>query len=79
MANDAVLAETITFIADQLDIPPQNITATSNVADLVSDSIKLFELLVAFEQKYQTKVSYEDVVNIHTVDDIVQYIERITA
>ncbi len=71
---DEILSEVIGFISQKLGMSASDIVHTSDVSDLVDDSIQLFELLVAFEKQYQIKAAYADVVNLNTVDDIVSYI-----
>lgn len=77
MMQNTTLDTVIAFTATQLGVSEGEVTALSNISDLTSDSIKLFELLVAFESKYGIKVSYDDLVHIHTVEDIVRYLERV--
>ena len=62
------------LIADSLKIPPETVDNTSVIEDLSADSIQLFELLLAFESTYLLKTSYDDVVRMRTVDDVVRYI-----
>lgn len=69
-----VLAEVTTFIADHLKLPASTITDTSIIDDLTNDSIQLFELLIAFERHYNYETAYEEVLNMHTVGDIANYV-----
>ena len=50
------------------------ITDESRITDLSEDSIQLFELLITFEKFYEMSASYDDVVRLNTVGDIVSYI-----
>jgi acyl carrier protein len=61
-------------IATSLKIPQQTIADDTKIADLTEDSIQLFELLLSFEKKYQMETTYEDVVKLNTVGDIVTYV-----
>lgn len=70
--------EVIRLISETLNISPDVITETSAIADLSADSIQLFELLLAFERTYQVETSYDDIVGLRTVGDIVLYIKRVT-
>ncbi len=63
------------FIAKQLSLPIEQISLSSKIDDLTNDSIQLFELLIGFEKYYQVKTSYEDVVQLNTVEDIVKYVD----
>lgn len=64
------------FISHTLDIPIETITSESELVELSTDSIRLFELLLAFEKEYDMETSYDDVIHMHTVDDIVQYLQK---
>ena len=49
-------------------------TATFN-EDLGADSLDLFELVMAFEDKFDVKIPEEDLEKIKTVGDVVKYIQ----
>ena len=67
-------AETLSLLAKQLDRPADTIKETDQITNLADDSIKLFEILTAFESHYQIKASYQDVLRLNTVLDIAEYI-----
>lgn len=69
--------EVVALIAQSLGMDAQTITEESGIADLSKDSIQLFELLLAFERVYDTKATYEDVVRLNTVRDIIEYVSKI--
>ncbi len=71
--------EVIRLISDTLNIPSESVTETSAIADLSADSIQLFELLLAFERTYQVETSYDDIIGLRTVGDIILYIKRVTS
>lgn len=68
-----VATEVCTIIATSLRREGKILEET-NIADLSEDSIQLFELLLAFEKKYETETTYEDVVKLRTVGDIINHI-----
>lgn len=74
--RDEILIEIKGIIATSLNIPIETITEDSRIEELSVDSIQLFELLLAFEKAYTIETTYEDVVQLHTVRDIVDYAER---
>ena len=47
---EEVSTEVREFIANHLNLPAQEVTVTSHLSDLATNSIALFELLLAFEQ-----------------------------
>lgn len=59
--------------SEVLKIPTETIGLKSNLIDLVEDSIQLFELLIRFEKEIGQKISYEDIVSIETVEDIISF------
>ena len=64
------------IIATKLSIDESIITLDSNLAeDLASDSLELVELIMTFEEEFDIAVSDEELENIKTVQDIVEYIE----
>lgn len=69
--------EVMGVVALTLNIAPDTISEESDITDLSEDSIQLFELLLAFEKKYEVATSYDDIAKLHTVGDIVRYVERV--
>ena len=69
-----ISAEVKEFIASTLGSSLKHLNDACAITDLTTDSIQLFELLLAFEQYYQLETTYEDVVQLNTVGDIVDYI-----
>ncbi len=78
MKNYSEIAkEVIELMATSLGANASAITEESIIADLSRDSIQLFELLLAFEKAYEVETAYEDVVKMHTVRDVIEYVSRI--
>lgn len=69
-----VYTEVAFFISKQLNSTASDINADSLISELTNDSIQLFELLIAFEKHYEVEMVYEDIVNMHKVGDIVDYV-----
>lgn len=65
------------FIGRTLEIPAESIASTSAINELTEDSIKLFELLLAFEREYKIETAYDDIIKMHTVGDIIHFVERV--
>lgn len=65
------------IIAEKLDIEVDKITEeTSLKDDLEVDSLDLFDLVMNFEDEFGVEIPSEDLENITTVKDIVEYIEE---
>lgn len=62
------------FVSKTLDLDVDQIKMESKLSELSTDSIQLFELLMAFEKTYGFEVAYEDVVKLRTVNDVVEFL-----
>ena len=64
------------IIAEQLSVDESTITLDSNFKeDLDADSLDLFELVMALEEEYDIEIPADDLNNIATVNDIVEYLK----
>ncbi|MBE5855799.1 MAG: acyl carrier protein [Lachnospiraceae bacterium] len=72
-----MLEKIAAFIEEQLgtvkkeDITPE----TSFKDDLGADSLDLLELVMSCEREYGIEIPTKDLENIHTVGDVIEYIE----
>ena len=65
------------IISEQLEADQSVLSQnTSFVDDLGADSIDLLELVLAFEDEFGIQIDEDDIKNIRTVGDIVDYIEN---
>lgn len=65
------------IIQEQLNLDGVEITESSNFKDdLGADSLDLFELVNAFEDEYGIEIPSEDLENIATVGDIIDYMKN---
>ncbi len=65
-----------TLITDQLGVDRKSLTPEANLLDdLGADSLDVVELVMALEEEFGIEVPDDDVENIRTIGDIVQYIE----
>ena len=66
------------MLAKQLNLKPEAITLESDVVkDLGADSLDVVELLISFEDDYGISIPEDDIVNVKTVKDIVDMIEKL--
>ncbi|MCI8955534.1 MAG: acyl carrier protein [Eubacterium sp.] len=64
------------LIVDELGVDESKVVegATFN-EDLGADSLDLFELVMSFEDEFDVKIPVEDLEQIKTVGDVVNYIK----
>ena len=66
------------MLARQLNLSPDKITAESDVVkDLGADSLDVVELLISLEDDCGISIPEADIVNVKTVQDIVDMIEKL--
>lgn len=71
-----VLEKVKNILAEQFDVEEDSITADTNLQeDLGADSLDVVDLLMSIEDEFETEIPDEEVENIHTVGDLVSYIE----
>lgn len=64
------------IICEQLDVKADDVDASKSFTDdLGADSLAIVELVLAFEEKFDVKIPDDEVDNIKTVGDAVNYIK----
>ncbi|MGB8454707.1 MAG: acyl carrier protein [Anaerocolumna sp.] len=64
------------IIAEQLNVDKSEITESASFKDdLGADSLDLFELVMALEEKFEIEIPSEDLNSIATVEDILNYLK----
>jgi acyl carrier protein len=64
------------MIAEQLNCEAETITAdTSFKDDLGADSLDLFELVMALEDEYNLEIPAEELNDLNTVGDVIEYLK----
>ena len=64
------------LIADQLSVDAATITEASSFKDdLGADSLDLFELVMALEDEYSVEIPAEDLQQMATVGDVMNYLK----
>ncbi|MGN0591743.1 MAG: acyl carrier protein [Ruminococcus sp.] len=67
------------LIVDQLDVEEDKVTMDANIQDdLGADSLDIVDLVMSVEDAFEVKIEDEDVENIKTVGDIVNFIDNAT-
>lgn len=63
------------ILSEQLEVDESEITAESNmIEDLGADSLDLVDLVMTVEDEFDIEVPDEDIENIKTVGDVVNFI-----
>ena len=76
----STLEDVKTIIADYLDINPAKLTESSNLRDDFGiDSLNFVELIMELEEKFQIRISEEDVDNVETVGQLAAVVDRLLA
>ncbi len=66
------------ILCEQLDIEEDQVTMESNIAeDLGADSLDVVDLVMSIEDEFDLEVPDDQVENIKTVGDVVNYIESL--
>jgi acyl carrier protein len=73
---EALSTRVHSIVTDQLGVDKDSLSPEANLLDdLGADSLDVVELVMALEEEFSIEVPDDDVENIRTVGDIVQYIE----
>ena len=65
-----------TLISENLEINTDNVTESSSFKeDIGIDSLDLFELVMAMEEEFDIEIPSDDLENMSTVGDVIEYIE----
>lgn len=68
------------LVAEQLGVEPDQVTTEAEfIQDLNADSLDMVELVMSLEEEFGIEISDEDVENIRTVGDAVDYINENSA
>lgn len=64
------------ILAEQLDVEEEKITMDSMIADdLGADSLDVVDLLMSLEDEFEIEIPDEEIENIKSVGNLVNYIE----
>ena len=64
------------IIADQLGVSEDEVTLEASFKeDLDADSLDLFELVMALEEEYDVEIPSDDLAELHTVGDVINYLK----
>ncbi len=65
------------LIVDQMGVPESSVTLDASFEeDLGADSLDTFELIMGLEEAFDIEIPEEDLVDMKTVGDVVNYLQR---
>ncbi len=65
------------ILCEQLDLEEEQVTEDSAIIDdLGADSLDIVDLIMTLEEEFDTEIPDEDIEEMHTVGDIVKYVEE---
>ena len=65
------------IIVEQLGVKEEDVKPEASfVEDLGADSLDLFELTMALEEEYDTEIPAEELEDIETVGDVIEYLRE---
>ena len=71
-----VLEKVEAILAEQFDVEEDSITVETTIQeDLGADSLDVVDLLMSIEDEFEIEVPDEEIENIKTVGNLVEYIE----
>jgi acyl carrier protein len=74
-----VLEKVKAILAEQFDVDEEKITVDTDLQeDLGADSLDVVDLLMSIEDEFEIEIPDEEIENIRTVADLVNYIESNT-
>ena len=63
------------IIAEQLGMREEDVKGEAEFQkDLGADSLDIVEMIMAFEETFETEISDEEAENIHTVQDAIEHV-----
>ncbi len=73
--RQAVFEKVATAVAAVLSLPVERIGEDSSfTADLVVDSLLMYEIVIDLEELFDTRISDSDIDRIETISDVVDFI-----
>lgn len=69
----------VEIIVRQLGVKPEEVIPEADfVDDLGADSLDTVELVMAFEEEFGIEIPDEQAERLHTVGDVIKYLEKAT-
>ncbi len=69
-------ARVIRLISEETKYPEASLSLERHLDELTADSIRLFMLVTRFEKEFGFQATYEELMNIVTIGDIVHFLQE---
>lgn len=66
------------YVVERFGVQEDSIIGSMTLEDLGADSLDIVELVMELECKFNMRFTDEQITEIHTIDDLVRYIEMST-
>ena len=77
MSDDNILAELAAILEEVADVKPEDVSPEKSfVDDLDVDSLSMVEVAMAVEEKFNAKIPDDELSNLKTVGDAIDYIKK---
>jgi acyl carrier protein len=77
MTDKSIEQKVKDIIVEQLGVNAEQVTPQAKfIEDLGADSLDTVELVMAFEEEFNVEVPDEEAEKLHTVGDVIKYIEE---
>jgi acyl carrier protein len=75
--DDQILKDLADILEEVADVKPEDVSAEKSfVDDLDVDSLSMVEVAMAVEEKFDAKIPDEELSNLKTVGDAIDYIKK---
>ena len=64
------------IVAEGLDVNAADLTEETTFESLGADSLDLFELVMALEDEYNVEIPAEELTDLNTVGDVIEYLKN---
>lgn len=76
--SDSIEEKVKEIIVEQLGVEADKVTSQAKfIEDLGADSLDIVELVMAFEEAFEIEVPDTDAEGLHSVTDVVEYINKV--
>ena len=65
------------IVAEGLSVNESEITLETTFESLGADSLDLMELVMSFEEEFGVEIDTDEIANLKTIGDVVEYIQKI--